>query len=179
MNKLLASLLSVGLFLGATTPALAQVSDPVATVAPTPVWKHAYASPGHPVTLEGQGIARAHGRGRLYYHLNDGNVRITGRGVVAIRGTNDVKAFGFGGKVTVGEWTYYWGIGTIKASGTNYDMVLWGKSSFTQVQGSGKATYRGFWWIKYRGINVSEVHLEAVPLPEDLKIHAGSEATLE
>ena len=179
MKKIFATLLTTGLFLGAAIPAMAQVNQPVTTAIPAPIWRFAYATPGHPVTLEGQGEARAHGRGKLHYWINDGQVRITGRGVVAVKGTNDVQAHGFGGKVQVGEWTFYYGVGTLKASGTNYEIVLWGKSSYTAGVGNGRATYRGFWAIKYHGVNLPNAHLETIPLPDSLKVQAGEDANLE
>lgn len=178
MKKILTGILAAGLLLGSVVPAMAQESTQAKTVAPTRVWKYARAFPGHPVTLEGQGVALAQGRGRVRYQIIDGKVRVTGRGVVAVKGTTNVEVHGFGGKKEKGEWTYYFGKGTLLAKGANYELIAWGRFA-TRGEGSGKVTYRGFWNIKYHGMNVAGLHLESVSPPNDLKVEAGEEANLE
>lgn len=168
MKKILTGLLSAGLLLSSAVPALAQDSP----------WKYARAYPGHPVTLEGQGEALAYGRGKIRYQVVEGMVRIAGRGVVAVKGNPEVKVHGFGGKIEKGEWTYYFGRGTLEAKGTDFEAVLWGRAS-TRAKGSGKATYRGFWKIRYHGFSLGVGHLEVIPLPEELKAQAGPDANLE
>lgn len=177
MKKILTGLLSAGLLLGSAIPVLAQ-NNPSTASMPTPVWRYARAYPGHPVTLEGNGVAEAHGRGKIRYQVTSGDVRITGRGVVAVKGNPTIEVHGIGFKGQIGGWTYYAGYGNFKATGSGYEVVFWGRKN-TSVKGSGKATYRGFWGIRYHGLNTSGSHLDSIALPAELKSEAGADADLE
>lgn len=192
MKKILASLLSLIMLLGAASPALAfnfnifkvKGQNVVSTGSgeTTGSWKLTRATPGNPVTLEGQGEVKASGRGRVRYVVTEGTVKLIGRGVVAVKG-GEVKAKGFGGKKQIGDYTYYYGTGQIEVNGSNYEVSGWGggvwwKKLNTSAQGKGKVTFRGWWTIKYRGNNTTQAHLEAVSVPTELQSEAGPDANL-
>lgn len=49
----------------------------------------------------------------------------------------------------------------------------------TGARGEGKATFRGYWTINFRGINTSSSHQEALTVPSELKTEAGADAELK
>ena len=135
-------------------------------------WHYAEAKPGQPVTLEGKGVVRAHGKGEVNYQIDRGRVMVAGQGVAAVRGTDQIFARGWGGQKQIGDWTFYWGKGVLRAKGENFRLLAWGRLR-TGGRGQGKATFRGWWKIRYHGFGRNPIPLEApVELPEELKSEA-------
>ena len=91
---------------------------------PLESWHKAQAKLGQPVTLEGEGAVGARGKGKVHYQVDEGRVRVSGKGVVAVKGTEDVIAKGWGGKNQVGDWTFYWGKERLRAKGEDFNFYL-------------------------------------------------------
>lgn len=142
---------------------------------PMNFWHKTNAKIGQLVTLDGKGVVRAHGKGKVYYQVYKSGVIICGKGVVAIRGTEEVVAFGFGNKKQIDEWTFYWGKGILRVKGKDFKLSGWGMFRTLGI-GKGKVTFRGNWRIFYHGFGEVKEHLEEpVELPEELE----SETELE
>ena len=166
-----------GLFLGLGL--LAATAQPAQAFNLNWFWTKAVATPGHPITLEGQGSLSAHGRGKINYHVNDGQVTVnSGHGVVAVKGNPTVTAKGFGGTRQIGEWTYYFGRGKLTATGSNYDLLFWDKGQ-TKATGSGTVTFRGYWTIRYTGKTPINTHLGSVTVPNELSAEVSADANLD
>lgn len=167
----------VSILLIGTTPSLAQSPEPVVTeVKPAPeaveaqLWcgnKTAQATPGNPITLSGQGIVCARGRGKLAYAVKRGNVLVRGAGVVAVKG-GQVETNGWGGKFQWGNWTIYWGKGQVRVSGQNYEVKGWVENAYTRGVGAGRVTFRGYWRIRYGKLLLKKVEAEAIELPQEV-----------
>ncbi len=182
MKKLIVLTLTLGAFL-AVSPTLAMARERRLPERLLEAWEkprcgreRAEATVGNPVTLEGTGRACARGRGILNYEIERGRVWVRGKGVVAVRGT-DAKVRGFGGHLTVGDWTFYWGTGKLLAKGDDFVVRAWLNGSResrdagrTRVIGQGKATYRGEWKVRYGGLALTDQdETDTVELPESAK----------
>lgn len=160
----------VGLMLGTS------ISSAFAADMPAHMHK-AIATPGHPVTLQGTGVATAHGKGKVHYQVTDAKIRIAGGGVVGIKGTPEVNVKGFGGKFQSGEWTYYFGEGVLTANGNNFALSGWGRFD-TEARGSGRVTYRGKWIVMYTSLILTSNNISD-ELPVNLADEAGPDANLD
>jgi hypothetical protein len=195
MNKFMGGILAGALFLTSSVPAFAANEGrwtwwpkiPKVTVTPslpstisvTPtakkLWLKEEATLGNPVTLEGTGEVKAHGHGAVHYSITNGKVIVSGAGVVAVKGSPAIDVRGYGGRKQIGDWTYYFGKGTLKANGTSYELVGWGQFT-TGANGNGKVTFRGSWKIRYHGHNPSGKHIDSITLPSELQSQAGIDA---
>jgi hypothetical protein len=139
-----------------------------------------HAWPGNPVSLEGMGTACARGWGKVSYDVDQGTVRVRGRGIVAIKGTEDItEVKEFGNSVQIGDWKVYYGKGALEIKGEDYQVVGYLDHGKTGGRGGGAVTYRGIWHVRYEGVNRihTEVETDCV-LPESLESSISTE-TLE
>lgn len=188
MKKIITLILVTTFLLSLTLPAVAfsqprlkpYFARPIKTnffqkIRPLKSWHEAQAKPGQPVTLEGEGVVRAHGKGMVYYQVDEGRVVVFGKGVIAVKDAEKIIDKGWGGKKQVGDWTFYWGKGILRVKGEDFKLSGWGRFRTLGI-GEGKVTFQGNWRICYYGFGESNEHLEEpVELPEELESETGLE----
>lgn len=155
MKKILMVILPLVILTFAVAPANAQSINSV---------KRVQATIGNPVSLTGEGKLVARGEGTFHYQVEEGNVAVSGRGVVAVKNEENIDVHGFGKKAEIGEWTYYSGKGNLEVEAENTAIHGWG-NFITRARGEGKVTFRGKWNIIFDGLIEAATHLEQILLP--------------
>ena len=145
---------------------------PEVTAVPYPICKYVTVTPGNPLHLQGRGSLNAKGRGEIHLNVKRGMASLEGRGIVAVKASNNdtVNGSGMGKKIEIGEWVLYIGRGKLSVYGDDFEVVAHGRFK-VRARGAGSADFKGWWEVRYCRLLVAE----PMPIPQIIPDHLKSE----
>ena len=158
-------------------PVAAQIVKPVelkpiptATAVPYPICKYVEVTPGNPLHLQGRGSLNANGRGEVHFNVKKGRVAFEGRGIVAVKASNNdtVDVSGMGKKIEIGDWVLYIGRGSLSVRGDDFEVVSYGRFK-VRASGAGSADFMGWWKVRYCRLLVAKPKPIPQIIPDYLK----------